>query len=165
MMVIVMGLPGSGKSYFARRLSKRLNFEYIGSDETRKDMEAMGKYGKENKQQVYDRMEFLAEKSLRERRDLILDATFIKENLRQQFISLALNKNSAYCIIWIEAAEELIKKRVSVKRDDSEADFHIYLKLSQEFEAPKPPYLKLQSEQDNIDDLLIQAEKYIKAVS
>jgi predicted kinase len=165
MMVIVTGLPGSGKSYFARRLSKRLNLEYIGSDETRKDMEAMGKYGKEDKQQVYDRMEFLAEKSLRERRDLILDATFIKKNLRQQFIALALKRNSAYCMIWIEAAEELIKKRVSVKRDDSEADFQVYLKLSKEFESPKPPYLKLQSEQDNIDDLLIQAEKYIKTVS
>jgi len=165
MMVIVMGLPGSGKSYFARRLSKRLNFKYIGSDETRKDMEAMGKYNKEDKQQVYDRMEFLAEKCFQENINMVLDATFIKENLRQQFVALALTKNSAYCIIWIEAAEELIRKRISVKRNDSEADFQVYMKLSEEFEVPKPPYLKLQSKQDNIDDLIIQAEKYIEAVS
>src|SRR5690606_4372504 len=143
-----LGLPGSGKSYFARRLSKRLNFEYIGSDETRKDMEAMGKYKNEDKQQVYDRMVSLAEKAFQERNNLILDATFIKENLRQQFVTLALSKNSAYCIIWMEAAEELIKNRISVKRKDSEANFQVYLKLSKEFEAPKPPYLKLQSKQD-----------------
>ena len=164
-MVIVMGLPGSGKSYFAHRLSERLNFHYIGSDEVRQDMETMGKYKNEDKQQVYDRMGFLAKKAFQEGKNLILDATFIKENLRQQFVALALNKHSSYCIIWIEATEELIKKRISIKRNDSEADFKVYLKLSKGFEVPERPYLKLQSKQDNINDLLIQAEKYIQAAS
>jgi len=128
-------------------------------------MEALGKYKNEDKQQVYDRMVYLTAKAFQEGKDLILDATFIKENLRQQFIALALSWNSPYFIIWIEAAEEVIKKRLSVERNDSEADYQVYLKLSKIFEAPEQPYLKLESKQDNINDLLIQAEKYLKAIS
>lgn len=73
---MVMGLPGSGKSYFAKHLSQRIKFHYIGSDETRKEMEAMGKYRMEDKQQVYDQMKSLAAEAIEQGRNVIVDATF-----------------------------------------------------------------------------------------
>jgi predicted kinase len=161
MVVMMMGLPGSGKSFFSQRLSKLLKMEYLGSDQTRKEMKLMGRYSMEEKLQVYDQMEFLAEKILGEGKDVVVDATFIQENLRIRFISLAMRKAVPYVLFWVEASERIIKERLSMKREDSEADFNVYLTLSRQLEEPALPYLKLESKKDNINEMLKKAEAYI----
>lgn len=165
MIIFVMGLPGSGKTFFARKLSKRLNLEYIGSDEVRKKMEAMGKYRMEDKQEVYGQMGHLMGKAIENEKDVIMDATFFKKNIRNQFISQANDNKVPYCVFWIEAPEEIIKERLSGKRVDSEADYEVYQKLSGQFEPPSPPYLKLESLRDNIQEMVLNAEKYINHIS
>jgi predicted kinase len=44
MTVIVFGLPGSGKSYFATRLAELLNASYISSDQLRMQLYAKRTY-------------------------------------------------------------------------------------------------------------------------
>lgn len=162
MMIIVMGLPGSGKSYFAKRLSDRIGATYIGSDAVRKEMKAMGKYGVEDKNRVYDRMVLLTKNGLSERETIVLDATFFKKRLLKRFISLAQEKGVPHRVFWIVAGEEVIKERVSKTRKDSEADYEVYLKLAGEFEKPQPPFLKLRSTQNNIAEMLDQADGFIQ---
>ena len=157
-----MGLPGSGKSYFAKHLSGKLKCVYISSDETRKKMKAMGKYRLEDKLAVYREMRSLAKNAIEQGKQVVLDATFYKENIRNEFISLALVKNIPYSLIWIEASLEIIKERLAKKREDSEADFEIYLKLAQQFENPELPYLKLESKRNNIEEMVCKAEEYIQ---
>lgn len=161
MLIIVMGLPGSGKSYFAKNLCHRLHIQYIGSDQVRKEMEAMGKYNLEDKKRIYESMRSRAEASLKERNPVLLDATFFKNDLRIPFISLAENLKIPFFQILIEAPEEIIKERVSGQREDSEADFEVYKKLAKEFEPPTMPYLKLTSTQNNIESMLEAAGNYI----
>lgn len=156
-----MGLPGCGKSFFAQRLSQRLKIKYIGSDQIRKEMKSMGKYSMEEKLQVYEQMASLAKNAIQQGKSMILDATFFKEKLRNSFISLAQSQDVPYGLLWIEASERIIKERLSAKREDSEADYGVYLSLSKQFEEPTLPYLKLESKQDNIDQMLNQAEDYI----
>lgn len=157
-----MGLPGSGKSYFARHLSQRLDFQYIGSDQIRKEMEALEKYNMEAKEQVYNHMKSSAANVLQQGKSVLLDATFFKEKLRRRFISLAIEQTVSYVLFWIEAQEELIQDRLSRKREDSEADYEVYLKLSKQFEPPLYPHLKLESRDDNILGMLEEAEEYIQ---
>lgn len=159
---MVMGLPGSGKSYFARHLARHLGFQYIGSDQTRKEMAAMGQYEPHAKERVYRQMNFLAETALRQDKGVLLDATFYKEGIRKPFVSLAQQHQVPYGIICIEAGEDLIRERLSKKREDSEADFGVYLKLRKEFEPPPGPHLKLKSGSHNISEMLQEAEKYIQ---
>lgn len=162
MMIIVMGLPGSGKSYFASRLADKLGARYIASDALRKEMRAMGKYSAADKNRIYDRMAEVAKSSLSEGGTLVLDATFFKKDILDKFVSLAREKNVPYRIFWIVAEEEVIKERVSKEREDSEADYQVYLKLAAEFEEPQPPFLTLVSTQNNIIDMLDQADGFIK---
>ena len=162
MIILIIGLPGSGKSYFARHLSRHLNFRYIGSDQTRKEMEVMGQYGPKDKEEVYEQMKFQAETVIREGKDLVLDATFYKKSIRDPFASLAQQQQVPWALIWVEAGEGLIRKRLSKKREDSEADYGVYLKLKEEFEPPLGPHLKLISKSDNISDMLHEAEKYLR---
>jgi len=44
MIIIVCGLPGSGKSFFAHRLAAKLDALHISSDKTRKEMKTLGHY-------------------------------------------------------------------------------------------------------------------------
>lgn len=56
MIVIVFGLPGSGKSYFATRLSEKLRAEYVSSDRVRNTMYAYKTYSEKEKPEVYEDM-------------------------------------------------------------------------------------------------------------
>ena len=44
MLIAVMGLPGSGKSYFAHKLAGKLKAIYIGSDQVREKLDLLGEY-------------------------------------------------------------------------------------------------------------------------
>ena len=65
MMIIVSGLPGSGKSYFASRLARKFEATYINSDLMRKKIEAQGRYAFDDKLNVYEEMASRAGKNLR----------------------------------------------------------------------------------------------------
>ena len=49
MIVIVFGLPGSGKSYFASHLASMINADYINSDKVRRTMFDTRTYQKRKK--------------------------------------------------------------------------------------------------------------------
>ncbi len=164
MLILITGLPGTGKSYFARQLSDRLRGEYISSDQTRKKMDAMGKYLEEDKEKVYGHMEELAQSLIMEEKTVILDATFYKQKLRNRFITLALDHNIPFYVVWITAEEEIIRERLASRRTDSEADYQVYVEVSKEYEPPTPPYLKLISARDNLQYMLKEAEDYIRQV-
>jgi len=161
-IIMVMGLPGSGKTYFARHLSRRLGTPYLGSDQTRNEMNAMGKYSMQDRRNVYEEMLARVEQYLASGEPVILDATFYKEDLRLPFEILAKNKGIPLVKLWVEAPVEVIKERISSKREDSDADFSVYEKLAAAFESPSTPYLKLISTQDNLDTMLAEATQYIQ---
>lgn len=57
MVVLVMGLPGSGKSYLARRLAELIGATYISSDRVRRDLFPAARYTAEEKAGVYEEMQ------------------------------------------------------------------------------------------------------------
>lgn len=165
MIVLVMGLPGSGKSYFALRLSEKMGAKYINSDSTRKAMQAMGQYAPDDKFLVYRRMAEIAEEALEQDRTVITDATFYRKELRDLFRTLAKECGVPVGMIQVEASEELIQERLSLPRDDSEADYKVYQLVRSQFEQLQPdePHLTLQSGRENIEQMLREALDYIKA--
>jgi len=161
MIILVAGLPGSGKSYFASRLAAHLGAVYISSDKVRNSLGGLGKYDLQDKRSVYRGMANLTEVRLTNGEKVVLDATFYLKNIRSIFYMLADKHSSEIYFIYIKASEDLIKKRVSQERPDSEADFKVYSKIKEEFEAIDIPYLILESTDSNITEMIQQAKKYI----
>lgn len=159
MIVLVFGLPGSGKSYFASRLATRLKAQYINSDRERKKMFAKRIYTANEKKIVYEEMLSKMKQAKKENISLVLDATFYKKNIRKQFIDQAGN---ATPIIEIQANESLIQERLNKKREDSEADFSVYKSIQSQWEPMEEAHLILQSTNNNIEDMLDQAMKYLE---
>lgn len=160
MIVIVFGLPGSGKTYFASRLAEMINADYINSDRERKKMLANRTYSAKEKLSVYNEMLEQTNEIIIQNKNLVLDATFYKSEIRKKFLDKV---EVATNIIFIEvkADESIIRKRLQQTRVDSEADFEVYKKVKEEWEPLNQDHLILQSTNDNIRDMLHYAADYL----
>lgn len=160
MIIIVCGLPGSGKSYFASRLAGENNAEYVNSDRLRKDMFQSRTYSEQEKTAVYNAMLERMNEAISSKRNLVIDATFHYSKIRQRFITNAAGKAD---IIFIEvrADENIIKERLKIKREYSEADFEIYQLIRSQWEDLREPHLLLESTNENIDNMLEIAAQYL----
>jgi len=161
LIIMVMGLPGSGKSFFARHLCDALQAVYLGTDELRKQMGLMGKYQKQSKFQVYELMLKEASEYLQRGKTVVLDATFYLEEIREKVAGIAKKQDATLIPILVEAEDTMIRERLSKPREDSEADWEVHQKLKGEFEPIKGPYLTLKSDNQNIESMLAQAIQYI----
>ncbi|MGI9545288.1 MAG: AAA family ATPase [Cyclobacteriaceae bacterium] len=162
MVIVVFGLPGSGKSYFASRLAKKLNAWYVNSDGLRKELLPERTYSSGEKLSVYQAMLEMMTVGIGENQTMVLDATFYKKNIRNIFIEQVGSQNETLIFIEVQAKEKLIKERLNRSRADSEADFLVYQKIKKEFEPLAASHLVLESGSDNIDAMLTQALDYLK---
>ncbi|NEN25799.1 AAA family ATPase [Cryomorpha ignava] len=156
MIVIVFGLPGSGKSYFASRLADRIHAGYVNSDRVRKELFEKSDYSKEEKKAVYEKMLKVMKGAMEQNNDLVLDATFHEKETRDLFINEAKGTATVF-FIEVKADEEIIKERLKKERPYSEADYEVYRMISQKNEPLSEPHLILQSTNDNIDEMLEKA--------
>lgn len=162
MIIIVFGLPGSGKSYFASRLAIRLEAKYVSSDVIRKDLFIHRKYSKEEKMKVYEVMIKEMKKAVRQDENVVLDATFYKANIRDKFIETADDYKERIIFIEVRADQRIIIERVSLRREDSDADYSIHLSIKKVFEPLESEHLILQSTQENIKEMMNKAINYIQ---
>ncbi|MCG8319618.1 MAG: AAA family ATPase [Cytophagales bacterium] len=161
MIVVVFGLPGTGKSYFAGRLAEIIKAEYISSDRVRFKMIKDRAYTEEEKMKVYDQMLVLTRQLIRQQKRVVLDATFYRKEIRQMFVALAASLNVKIYFIEVTARELLVKKRVSKKRKESEADYEVYRKVKALFQPMVEQHLTLESQENNIREMLEKAAKYL----
>ena len=162
MIIVVAGLPGSGKSYFAAKLAERMDAAYINSDKVRKSMHALGKYSFSDKIGIYKEMTKLARQALLTHKFVVVDATFYRSEMRRLFIELANDCAVLIRFIMVYADEVLIQHRLSRPRTDSEADFKIYEIVKKEFDEFVFPHLQLESTDNNLDTMLRKAIEYIR---
>ena len=158
MVVIVLGLPGCGKSYFAQRLAKMIHAEYVNSDRLRKENFKIRMYSDEEKAKIYDMMLQKMKEAIRYHKNLVLDATFHKNETRKPFVKQV--KESLFFVeVW--AKESIIRERLKKKRPYSDADFEVYQSLQQEWEPLEEPHLLLESTNANIHSMLQKAVQYL----
>ncbi len=139
-----MGLSGSGKSYLSQILHQDFGFEWIRSDVIRKELAGLeptqsakaeyqkGIYTPEMTQKVYEEMIKRAKKLSSEGKNVVLDATFLREEHRQMVRSTFPDAVFLLAV----ASEEEIKRRLLQRSDVSDADFEVYLKQKEGFIPP-----------------------------
>lgn len=161
MVIIVLGLPGSGKSYFASKLAAELGAEYISSDEVRMRLLPTRTYSDEEKKRVYGAMSNMMSEALFLKKPVVLDATFYRESLRNKFEEIAAEFGETIIYIEVSAPEHLIEERLQKPRLVSEADHAVYLKLKETYDPLKKDHLILVSSNHNISEMLSKAADYI----
>jgi uncharacterized protein len=152
-LVLVGGLPGTGKSTIAQALAHHAGFAVIRSDQIRKELAhasgiaarhavdgyANGIYTREWNERTYEECLARAEAALFEGKRVLVDASFRAESERQRFLDLAAQWSVPGILLICQADAAVVKTRLEARRDDvSDADWAIYLEAAQRWEPPRP---------------------------
>ncbi|MCA9096825.1 MAG: AAA family ATPase, partial [Planctomycetaceae bacterium] len=135
-LVITSGVSGTGKSYWTGQLAARCEFVRLRSDVERKRLYAdrpgisPGElYSQEATEQTYSRLYEQAEALLRAGFTVVVDATFLRRNRREQFRELAKRLDVAAELIEftapVEVLQERIRKRQQEGKDPSDEDLQV----------------------------------------
>ncbi len=162
MLIAVFGLPGSGKSYFASHLSRKVNALYLSSDVLRKQLLSDPNYSPAEKERIYENLFSKASLAIENDHKVVLDATFHSEERRAELGRMCTRLKASLYWIEVVADEELIRKRVSRKRKNSDADFSVYQKIKAWFEPLKEDHLVLKSTNNNLEEMLAKALSYLQ---
>ncbi len=163
MLIIICGLPGSGKSFFARRLSMALDAHLVSSDTVRKAIEAKGRYVFDDELDVYEEMATEAGRAVRDGKDVVVEATFYRKEMRDMFSMLARLLHQKEVFIRIVSQEDLIREHLSRPRPDSQANFSIYKQLKGQYQDLEGDHLVIESKADNIESMVRKGTDYIKS--
>src|SRR5690606_13313592 len=126
MVIVVSGLPGSGKTFFASALARHLNYLHLNTDIIRKSMSGTVDYSAEGRKKIYEVMLEETGMMLENQNNVILDGTFLKQEQRNSITRLVKQHNQEVRFILMEASGDETKKRVGKKRAYTDADFQVY---------------------------------------
>jgi len=147
-LVLMCGLPATGKSTLAKRLAVPLRAEVLRSDVIRKELAGLDPadrpgsdlYTTEWTTRTYGELRTRADDALRRGRHVIADANFPTREMRDRFAALARDLDSPFAIVHATADDETIRARMRARARDaaepSDADFDVYLDLKARFESP-----------------------------
>jgi predicted kinase len=161
MIILVYGLPGTGKTFFSKHFAAKNDMVHLNTDIIRDKMNFRGKYNEKAKQQVYNELYKHVAKELKNGSDVIVDGTFHKRKRRETVKKIAEEKNDKIYLIEIKATGETVKKRLQKDRRYSEADFAVYLKIRDCFESEEEDHLELLSDDNKVDEMISKVKKYI----
>ena len=148
-LLLVSGLPGTGKSTLARGIGERAGFRVIRSDVVRKELAGLmattsssaefqqGIYSPAWTDRTYAECLRQATSALLNGERVIVDATFLEDDRRRAFLQAAIRLGVPALWLACEASEESVRARLASRHGDaSDADWSIYQLAAQRWESP-----------------------------
>jgi predicted kinase len=166
-LVVVMGLPGVGKSHCARLLCGRLGAAHVASDELRSRLFIAASYADEENRAIFAAVTALVDALLGEGHRVVVDATNLIARNRAGTIAVARRREVPVTYVRVTAPDDDARARLASRRtgrapgDHSEADEPIYERMrAQLFEPPTEGYLELA----NGPQLATEIDRIVAAV-
>lgn len=134
-LILLCGIPGSGKSTIGRELGMRLRrCVHVQTDAIRA-MLAEPEYSSRESRFVYEAAASVAEDALRNRYDVILDATFPREEFRREAISRLHAFSQAWLLVWVSCDPMLAYQRNSERAQ--KVPLESFMRLWRSFQPPR----------------------------
>ena len=153
-LVILCGLPGTGKSYFAQELTARAPFIWVNSDRTRKSLISVPRYTRGEHRRVFAVMHAITRELLAAGRSVVFDATNLNEAVRLPLYEVAAEAGVEPVLVRFTAEPHLVRRRLLDRSHGvgdaaaSDADWRIYSRMAvADQPVPRPHLLVSRPEQ------------------
>jgi aminoglycoside phosphotransferase family enzyme/predicted kinase len=113
MLIILTGLPGTGKSTVAAALARELDAHVLSTDRIRAEARRPPRFSPAEKGGVYERMFARAERGLRTGRTVILDGTFYRESLREAAAAAGRRAGVPVFVLEVVSPVPIVKRRMA----------------------------------------------------
>ena len=153
-LVIVSGLPGTGKSYFSRRLAQRVPLTVVESDAMRKALIPRPTYAPEESARVFAAVHGLIDALLSEGIPVLLDATTLLEAHRQPLYEIAQRRKAWAILVLTVAPSQEVRRRLdsrpvqAQRADSSDADWTVYERMRYAQEPTSRPHYRVDTTRD-----------------
>lgn len=165
-MVVLVGLPGSGKSYFGNRLRERISIARVETDWIRKFIFRTPVYNAKENNILFKTCHMLLERLLTQGVDVLFDATNLVEANRERLYNISYKTDSRLILVKMEAPSDLIFQRLEQRRyhpdvqDNSDADWSIFRKMRSSFEPIRKDHFTV----DTSKDIGLVIEKVVREI-
>lgn len=152
--VVLSGLPGTGKSHFAKHLSLELPFAIVETDFIRKILFPKPTYSGKESAKLFGMCHILIEEMLEERIPVIFDATNLIALRREKLSNIALKTDSKLILVQVHAPLDLVGERLSGRSaghdpsNNSDANWQIYKKLSRHVDPIRENHFTVDTSRD-----------------
>lgn len=165
MLILVCGLPGTGKSTLANNLARKINATVLRTDVIRKELFKRPRYTEEEKKLIYDIVFLIAKYLLEKKNNVIIDGTFYKKKIRERIYDIGKKTESDLHVIECTCPENVIVERMK-RRDKrgknlSDADFQVYKRIKGEFEPISRKHITIDTNR-SVRETLNLAVKALK---
>lgn len=116
-LVLLSGLPGAGKTTFARALSARLGAVHVESDRVRRELFPAPLYTAAEHAAVFAEVDRRAAAALAAGRAAVVDATNLTQRDRGRFVALARRRQVPLVVVRVVAPEGAIRDRLALPRE------------------------------------------------
>lgn len=153
-LVLVSGLPGSGKSYFSRGLTKRCPLAHLNSDVLRRTLFPRPNHGAAESARLFAAVHALVERLLCHGVGVVLDATNLKEAHRRPLYDIAERTGAALVIVQTEAPPSVARQRLEARargedlEDPSDATLAVYDRMRREAEPIERPHIRVDTSKE-----------------
>jgi hypothetical protein len=148
-LVVVCGLPGTGKTTVAAEVAARLDAARLRTDVVRKELFPDPNYTPAETEAVYAELFDRARERLAAG-DAVLDATFRTADFREGARAAAATADAGFRLVHVECADAVVRERIRERTDDaSDADVRVYEQFRDSYDPVADPDLVV----DNSGDL------------
>jgi len=153
-LVVVSGLPGSGKSYFCRQLAARHPLAHLDSDALRKALVGQPTHSPEESSRLFAACHRVLDRLLGAGVSALMDATNLREVHRRQLYAIAEQHGAKLVLVSLRAPAAIVEKRLAARarradpEDLSDAGPEVYQRMRSLDEPIARPHIVVDTSAD-----------------
>jgi predicted kinase len=153
-IIMLIGLPGTGKSYLASKLAERLPFMIVESDAVRKELFPTPSYSPGESAAVFKVIHYIIGDLVHNKTSVIFDATNLEEKHRKTIYHIGENNEAKVILVNLEAPPDIVKNRLESRErkqetgDFSDATWAVYQKMKKTVNKISRPHFNVNTAED-----------------
>ncbi|MEX0800984.1 MAG: DegV family protein [Dehalococcoidia bacterium] len=173
-LVVVAGLPGSGKSHFSRELAQRRPLAHLDSDALRRALFERPTHSAEESARLFAAVHALIERLLARGASVIVDATSARKAHRRLLYEIAKRAGAGLVVVETEAPPDVAIERLTARTrradpgDASDATVAVYNRMRAAWEPIERPHVRVDTSKDlapAIEEVLRRLENVGQSVA